>query len=42
MNEAQLEKALAELNSTLREQCVDTKLVTIQQSFVPLLQNCLK
>ena len=31
MNKERIEKSLAELNNTLREQLIDTKLVTIQQ-----------
>lgn len=31
MNKEAIEKALAELNSTLREQTIDTQLVTIEQ-----------
>ena len=31
MSKERIEKSLAELNNTLREQLIDTKLVTIQQ-----------
>jgi hypothetical protein len=31
MEKEKIEEALGALNSTLREQCVDTKLITIQQ-----------
>ena len=31
MNKEKIEKALAELNGTLHDQCIDTKLVTIEQ-----------
>lgn len=40
-----IEKALSELNSTLREQCIDTKLITIEQwneEIAPKLSNIAK